>query len=179
MKKIIICLAAFAAVMGFVACTVTKPICRDIKIPHNLKPISCEDFNDVSTIYWNLLSDCNEIGVQADYLCDTSHLSIEGWERTLLIEGWGRKSGNFIILCPDSISAAAADVEKASNHVNLYLHWHSERPKVVDYYHIVCREIWHYKVEHSRYRIELQGAIHHYDETQENYIIKKEVEDEN
>jgi len=142
-------------------------------MPKNLKPISCEGFNDVPTIYWHLLNDCNEIGVKANYLCDT--IPSFGY-KVLLIEGWGRKKGNYIIFCPDSVSAAAENVEKASNYVNLYLNWPVSEGVIVDnsidYYHILCREIWHYKPEHGVYRIELNGAILYFEDTTGKYIIK-------
>ena len=188
MKKIIFCLAVCAMAFGFYACKITYRCRSTVDMPHNLKPISCEDFNDVPTMYWNLLSDCNEIGVNKDYLCDTSSFPIEGWGRTLLIEGWGRKKGDFIILCPDSISATAEDVEKASNYVNLHLHWPGSGGIVadnsVDFYHIICSRIWHdnrewCSNERIRYRIELWGAILHFEDPTENYINeKKEVENE-
>jgi len=175
MKKIIFCLAV--GLMFFSACRTTYRCRSTADMPHNLKPISCKDFNDVPTIYWNMLNDCNEIGVQADYLCDTSRFYVEGWKRTLLIEGWGVQKGDFIILCPDSISAASEDVKKASNNVNLYLNWPFiegiDKENSVDYYRIVCIEIWwHYEYQHGIYRIRLNGAIL-LEDTNGKYIIKE------
>ena len=175
MKKIIICLAVCTVVLCLSSCKTTYR-CRDVKIPANLKPISCDAYNDVATIYWNLLNDCNEIGVSESYPCDSVLYELPLWfdGPLLLIEGWGRKQGNFIILCPDSISAASEDVEKASNYINLYLHWPVSGGIVVensvDYYHIICQKIRQYtKNDRGSYRIELWGGLF-FSEPPENYI---------
>ena len=159
MKKIIFCLAVSATV-GFAGCRTTYH-CRSIAdMPKNLKTIDCKNYNDVTTTYWNLVQDCNEVGFNA-FPCDT-----------LLIEGWGRKSDDFIILCSDSISAVSAseDMHKnSSSSVKLYLHWgvsdlgNAEGPNIPDgvsYFYVICKGIWYRdKATTGFFRIELYGCI--------------------
>jgi len=160
MKKIIICLAACAMAFGFYACRVSH--CTPPTLPHDLKPIDCENYNDVATVYWHLQLDCKKLPhtpypYTAPSPCDNL---------PLYVEGWGRRVGNNIILCPDSISAASEDVEKASNYINLYLERGDGLPfPEVYYYHIICGSIlyreYHYNENYNNinYKIILRGAI--------------------
>jgi len=84
MKKIIFCLAACAAIaFGLNAC---KNKCA--KVPKDLKPIDCENYNDVKTVYWNFYRFC---GKDEPWLYDNSC-------DTIRVEGWGYSDNRYIYL---------------------------------------------------------------------------------
>jgi len=116
--------------------------CKPKKAPANLKPISCENFNNVTTIYWDLYRDCEEIYYQEiKPPCDT-----------LLVEGWGYKGGGYIFFCPDSISAA-------NQSSSMDLRWSAiGTEENFDHYYIVCTSIKYNEYwKARRYSIELIG----------------------
>jgi len=139
MKAKVIILTALCAVLLW-GCP-PDDRCIPPKKPANLKPIDCEHFNDVATVYWNLESDCKSFADILPIPCDT-----------VLVEGWGYGRGDRIILCVDSVSAA----KHLTNGVALQWAGISD---IVDYYYIVCDRGFTYRPWGSpgHYSIELIG----------------------
>jgi len=71
MKKIIVYTMMCVVTVWLVACTVCKPV----KKPANLKPLSKTEYNDVYTVYYNCNQNCSEYPNQ--YEGDT--VMVCGW----------------------------------------------------------------------------------------------------
>ena len=139
-KNLVIFIVCLVACVGLLGGCKGNYHCKPQKKPANLKPIDCKNFNDVTTTYWNLYCDCEHIaGNFEPPPCGT-----------LLVEGWGYKNGDFIILCADSASAA--------NHLsNVPLLWRAGTDAVDDYYYIVCTSVLYKEGKPGIYLIELIG----------------------
>ena len=119
MNKLIYIVCLVACVGLFVVCKGVYH-CKPKKMPANIKPIDCNNFNDVTTVYWNLYKGCD------------TYYDIKPPCDTLLVEGWGYRGNYEVILCPDSVSAAE------HQYGGVALHWRGVGDKDIDYYYMRC-----------------------------------------
>ena len=74
-------------------CEVEKNDCT-IKLPKDLKPIDWENYNDVYTVYWNLVR--NRSGGNSPLDHDGDTIKISGWNV------WSYSYFNYLYLCDDA-----------------------------------------------------------------------------
>ena len=145
-KNLVIYIVCLVVCVGLLGGCNGNYHCKPQKKPANIKPIDCKNFNDVTTTYWNLYSDCESF--------DTWAVSPPCGK--LLVEGWGHKNSNIsgcIVLCPDSVSAEKRSISTSS------LYWRATGDEDdIDYYYIVCTSITYHELwKARRYSVELIG----------------------
>ena len=118
-KNLVIYILCLVTCVGLLAGCKRHYHCKPKKMPANIKPIDCNNFNDVTTVYWYLHEGYDE------------HFGKPSCGTTLLVKGWGYKRSDYIILC-DSVLAEGRPI-------GVVLHWRGTgNENDIDYYYISC-----------------------------------------